>query len=56
MLFRSASAGDQYGGTSLIQAPAELNVPDLPVSASAPIRAMVGEWTGSTATLWVERE
>ena len=50
-----ATAQDRGAGTSLVQAPPAVQIPDLPVVGDAWTRALHAELAGGTATLRVPR-
>lgn len=50
-----AMAGEQAAAAALVQAPAEVALPDLPVSGAKPIAALADEWAASLAGLRIER-
>jgi hypothetical protein len=52
----SATVGDFTAGATLIQAPASVALPDLPVSGTKDVAGLVGEWQGSLAGIRLERE
>ncbi len=52
----SASVGDHAASASLLQAPLNVNVPDLPVSGPKDVAALAGEWQGSLAGARIERD
>lgn len=51
-----ASAGDLVANTSLLQVPATLAVPDLPISGSKAVGALIEEWAASLGALRIERD
>jgi hypothetical protein len=51
-----ATAGDRSAGVSLIQAPMELSLPDLPFAGPAAIRVLAEDWAGAMGAIRVERE
>ncbi len=52
----TAAVGDLGAAAMLIQAPAGVMVPNLPVSATKEVAALVNEWQGSLAGVRLERE
>ncbi len=49
-------AGDRTAGVTLIQAPPDLALPDLPMPTSAATRALADELAATTATIRIERQ
>jgi hypothetical protein len=50
------SAAGLSAGVSILQAPAEMSFPELPISAAAATRSVVEDWASGLTALRVERE
>jgi hypothetical protein len=50
-----ASAYQRAGGASLVQVAPSVTMPDLPLSASAPVQALMNEWAAAMTAVRIER-
>jgi hypothetical protein len=50
-----ASAYQRAGGASLVQVAPSVTIPDLPLSASAPVQALMNEWAAAMTAVRIER-
>jgi hypothetical protein len=51
-----ATAGDLVANATMLQVPATMSVPDLPVSGPKAVGALLDEWSASLGALRIERE